>query len=147
MCGWNQCPPSKILIAIPRRRCYCSAMRILRIIAGTIVGYAFSLATSLAWFLLTHHPDPAAPASTRYLIACGVDAFIFSILAGWIAALVGGSRISAWGVALIVAIFSIWNIVELHGRPGGSLATTYISLFLMTPAILFGGYLWRKRAA
>ena len=125
-------------------------MHTLRMLGGVLVGYIVSAATSIGWFNATHHQF-ADEVSPGFLLATALFGILASLLAGYVAALVGASRSSAIGVAIVLAALSIWSIVEAHTAAartehiGGSLAATWIALFLMAPAAAAGGWLWRRQ--
>ncbi len=73
----------------------------VRILFGAVMGYALSLASSVAWFYWTHH-DPTQRVTPKYLGASIVSGFLCSVAAGFLAAVIGGSRRSAWGTAILL---------------------------------------------
>jgi|GEM_PF-6441363 len=124
-------------------------MRIFRIVVGALLGYILSAATSIAWFLFTHHA-PTAPATIPYVALTAIYGIACSIVVGYLAARIGGNIASAYGVAALLVFLSIWSIFEshaAHAAPAEYLWSNLISMLLMAPATIVGGYLIRNRAA
>ncbi|NUQ28896.1 MAG: hypothetical protein HOQ35_10315 [Acidobacteriaceae bacterium] len=115
-----------------------------RIIVGAFIGYLLSLGSSIVWFFKTHH-DPTQRVSTRYLLASIVVGFFCSVATGFLAAVIGGSRRSAWGTAIILFATGGFGVAEsvLVSR-SGSLELTWVSIVVMVPATVFGGE-WAER--
>lgn len=84
-------------------------MRILRILAGAIVGYAFSALTSIAWFRFTGHPL-VGPSSPAFIIATAVLGILFALAAGYLATRIAASPAGAYGVALLLVSVSILSV-------------------------------------
>ncbi|ADV84132.1 hypothetical protein AciPR4_3378 [Terriglobus saanensis SP1PR4] len=122
-------------------------MRIFRIVVGALLGYILSAATSIAWFLFTHHA-PTAPATVLYMALTAIYGIACSIVVGYLAARIGGNIASAYGVAFLLVFLSLWSIFEshpTHAAPAEYLWSILISMLLMAPATVVGGHLLRNR--
>lgn len=119
----------------------------IRIVTGAILGYLISLATSVGWFFWTHH-NPVERVSMPYLLASIVSGFFCSLASGFLAAVIGGSRRSAWGAAIILFAMGGYGVAEsLLVSRSGSLELTWVSIVVMVPSMVFGGELAERRLA
>lgn len=110
-------------------------MRTLRITAGILLGYVLSVAASLGWFLFTHGNSIAAPTRTYFLLTA-LWCVLEGIAVGSIAAAIGGSRYSSFGVAILIVLFTIWAWLESHLR--APLWSLDLALVVLAPATALG---------
>lgn len=110
-------------------------MRVLRIAAGILLGYVVSVAMSLAWFYFTHG-NVTGHATRSYKLLTAIWCVLEGIAVGSIAAAIGGSRNSSFGVAVLIVLVTVW--AGLGGdlrRPLWSLEQT---LLLLAPFAALG---------
>lgn len=111
-------------------------------VAGWVVGYLISAASSLAWFQIMHI-SPASEASTATMVGTALYGIVFSI----IAALVGASfcRRFALGIgAAIAATIAAAAIWSWYQTPTHAHWTHAIAFFLMAPAAQFAAIFRRS---
>jgi hypothetical protein len=123
-------------------------MRIFRIVVGALLGYILSAASSIAWFLFTHHA-PTAPATAIYVILTAIYGVACSVVVGYLAARIGANIASAYGIAALLVFLSLWSIFEstaVKAAPADYFWSIVISVVFMAPATIFGGYLRNRNA-
>lgn len=118
----------------------------LRVISGVILGYLVFAGSAFLFFQVTAHP-PHGPASPTFMAISIAYGFGFALLAGFVAAFIGGRRdlLTARIVAVIVALGASISLVATLSK-GGFFWSQVAALFLMTPAVLLGGYLYVNRS-
>jgi hypothetical protein len=119
-------------------------MKVIRAIAGTLVGYLISLSWSLAWFFkLTHH-DPWLPASPGYIAVTALLGIVISGIAGYAGAAIarGWERGAGEAIAILIMVMCEWSWWE---SPGQSHWSQAVAIFLMGPAALLGAWLLAGR--
>jgi hypothetical protein len=114
-------------------------MKVLRQVAGFLVGYAISLATSIAFFKLSGRP-PYLAQPTWFMVLTAVYGVGFAIVAGYVATAIGSYGPGfAVGVAIMVA--SLLSLFVDHGAHWSQ----FISLVLMSSAAVLGAKLRMRR--
>ncbi len=116
----------------------------MRAVLGFVVGYAISLASSLAFFRLVHQ-DPHGPAPVWMKALAALVGVAFALLAGFVAVKIGGpgggqKTGTAVGIAiLVVALLSV--IFDIRGAHWSQV----IAMVLMAPAAGLGGRMAAER--
>ena len=110
-------------------------MQVLRITAGIILGYVVSVFASLAWFYFTHG-DVTGQATRSYMLLTAIWCVLEGVAVGSMAAAIGGSRNSSFGVAVLIVLITVWAWLEGDlRRPLWSLDQ---ALLLLAPATALG---------
>lgn len=114
----------------------------MRVFAGVILGYVLFALLTFAMFHITHH-DPHAPASLAFKLGSVAFGFVFAIAAGFLASFIGGQFdiLAARIVALIVALVAIGSMIA-----GGVAWAPMVTLLLLAPSVMLGGFFYRYRA-
>jgi hypothetical protein len=118
----------------------------LRSVAAVLMGYLLFAVSAFAFFRLTGH-DPHAPAAASFMVLSVVFGLFFSVLGGYVAALVGGAGKyeieHSFAVAtLIAAIGAASFIAESRAESGW---TQLSAILIVAPAAILGGYLRRRQ--
>jgi hypothetical protein len=118
----------------------------LRSVAAVLMGYLLFALTAEALFLLSGR-DPHAPATVTFMIVTILYGVFFSILGGYIAALVGGvgkyEIEHAFAVATLIAAIGAASLMA--ESPSESKWTQLSAVLIIAPAAIVGGYLRRRQ--
>jgi hypothetical protein len=118
----------------------------LRSVAAVLMGYLLFAVSAFALFRLSGH-DPHAPAAASFMALSVLFGLVFSVLGGYVAALVGGAGKyeieHSFAVAtLIAAIGAASFIAESRAESGW---TQLSAILIVAPAAILGGYLRRRQ--
>ena len=116
----------------------------MRVFSGIVLGYLLFELLWRAIFQITD-TDPHAPASISFEFGAVVFGVLFAVLAGYIAAVIGGRPhfIAAWGAGILVGLTAIAIMIsKVIAWP------QMTQLFFMAPGVVVGGwtYVLRRRA-
>jgi hypothetical protein len=114
--------------------------RVLRHAAAVLAGYLVFALLAVALFALSHRDPHVAQdwAFTLFSIAYGV---ISAVLAGYLAAAIGGAHPVSHARTLAIAIAAV-AIVSLLARPGGgAIWSQLLAIVVFAPAAILGGWL------
>ena len=114
----------------------------VRKLVSIIVGYAFFVATSLAFFRLSGQ-EPHADPTTGFVIITAIYGVIISFLAGLISKLIARTRNLTMNyiLALIIAGFATFSFF----KSGGNHWTQLLAIFIFAPASVLGGLFYLKQ--
>ena len=119
----------------------------LRSVLAVVTGYLLFAASALAFFRLTGH-DPHAPASAWFMITSVLYGVLFSVLGGYVAALIAGKFEMEHAFAVATLVAAIGAASYIAEAPGESKWTQLSAILIVAPAATLGGYLrrWQIRA-
>jgi hypothetical protein len=118
----------------------------LRSVAAVLMGYLLFALTAEAFFLLSGR-DPHASAGAAFMAVTILYGLFFSILGGYVAALVAGAGKyeieHAFAVATLIAAIGAASLIA--EAPGESKWTQLSAVLIIAPAAILGGYLRRRQ--
>jgi hypothetical protein len=101
-------------------------------VAGWLVGYLISLASSILFFALGHI-NPEQPASNTVVTITAIYGVVFAVVASVVGA--SFSRLHALGIAFTIGLVAIWS---WYSTPRAEHWSHLIAILLMAPAAQFG---------
>ena len=116
-------------------------MKIVRNIAAVVIGYLIFAVSALLLFKVAGI-DPHAEANAGTMLSVVVFGAIFSLVAGFAAKVIAGSRSLGANVVLAVLIFGFAAFSSF--RSEGSHYTQFAAMFIFAPLSLLGGFVGRK---
>lgn len=118
----------------------------LRSVAAVLMGYLLFAFSAFAFFRLSGH-DPHAQAAAGFMVVSVLYGLFFSILGGYLAALVGGEGKyeieHAFAVATLIAAIGAASLIA--ESPAESGWTQLSAILVIAPAAILGGYLRRRQ--
>lgn len=115
-------------------------MPILRSIIAVVVGYLVFAVSAIALFKLSGH-DPHGSDNFEFMILSIAYGFLFSTLAGFVAAAIGG-RFEIEHSLAVASLIAAAGAASLLMRPSlGAVWTQLAALLVMAPSAMAGGYL------
>lgn len=114
-------------------------MGMIRNMGAVIAGYlVFALSAGLWFPLMGHKPHVAAPAWFEW--ATAAYGLLFSLLAGWVARIIGRSFTLNYVLAGVMFLGAGLSLL----LSAGDHWTQVMTLLLFVPAALFGGKLYKQ---
>ena len=119
-------------------------MTMLRSIGAVVAGYLVVGISSVLFFRLSGR-DPHAPAPAAFMIVSAIYGFLFSILAGYLAARIAG-RLELLHAAVLACLAALIALLSLFADLGrGAVWSEIVVLLFMAPAVMLGGMIGLKK--
>lgn len=116
----------------------------LRSVAAVIIGYLLFALSVSAFFQLSGH-DPHAPAGILFMAGSILYGLFFSVLGGYVAALVAGKFEIEHSFAVATLIAAIGAASLIAESPADAEWTQLSAILIIAPAAILGGYLRQRQ--
>jgi peptidoglycan/LPS O-acetylase OafA/YrhL len=116
----------------------------LRSAAAVLTGYLLFAVAVLAFFTLSGH-EPHASASVLFMVLSTVFGILFSVLGGYVSALIAGKFEIEHSFAVATLIAAIGAASLIAESPMESKWTQLSAILIIAPAAILGGYFRRRQ--